>query len=504
MRRAFLAAATLVLLSIVATASTKVQVKVDYWSKRSDALPANFASFSVEIPCLKWMVFEEIAGPNSTVRGSYVNLLSFLRDVGGMRTGPNIRVGGNSADVTYFSANGTADGKPPKGYTNLATNDDLLAMSHAPLWNGTITLDLNLLVSEDPSNAVSFAMAAQQIIPAVALERFEIGNEPELFKIKGYDYDQWQGNWTVFAKALQKAGVQMPFIQGAVFCCGQWDRFIPSYVDKYTNGTNNFLSSVSHHFYPLNGATATIPELMDAKSVDLTQFKTDAAATVAKGIPFLMGEGNSAYDGGREGVSNTFASTLWSIDVLFNAAATNMTRWNFHGCPTGPYTPIDTKSQAYAAARPLYYGMWAFTDAVQRNAHLIQADRWVRDMGKPSDAAANLSVWATRSDYNGRVAVVLIHKAANETAEAFDVLVEVGKECANKTARVRHGSPVSRMLNATAGVYFGNQTFEGSVEGTVLGVAAFESVPVDKNGFLTREVTVDPVSFVIVDVEWCH
>lgn len=37
--------------------------------------------------------------------------------------------------------------------------------------------------------------------------------------------------------------------------------------------------------------------------------------------------------GGQKGVSDAFASALWSIDALFTFASYGVTRWNFHGCP---------------------------------------------------------------------------------------------------------------------------------------------------------------------------
>jgi hypothetical protein len=45
------------------------------------------------------------------------------------------------------------------------------------------------------------------------------------------------------------------------------------------------------------------------------------------------GEGNSVACGGAYNVSDTMASALWAVDELFNVAAVNITRWNFHGCP---------------------------------------------------------------------------------------------------------------------------------------------------------------------------
>jgi hypothetical protein len=39
-------------------------------------------------------------------------------------------------------------------------------------------------------------------------------------------------------------------------------------------------------------------------------------------------------------LSNTFAATLWSIDVVLNSALVGIDRFNFHGEPSGAYTTV--------------------------------------------------------------------------------------------------------------------------------------------------------------------
>ena len=61
-------------------------------------------------------------------------------------------------------------------------------------------------------------------------------------------------------------------------------------------------------------------------------------------------------------MSNSYASSLWVIDFLFNAALGGATGVNMHGGGNSPgYTPIADDSGAVIEARPEYYGLLLFT-----------------------------------------------------------------------------------------------------------------------------------------------
>ena len=70
-----------------------------------------------------------------------------------------------------------------------------------------------------------------------------------------------------------------------------------------------------------------------------------------------MSEGNSCYNGGKAGVSDTFAAALWSADFMLDLAARGVVGVNLHGGGSGPYTPIAGSSDTGYTARPVFYGM---------------------------------------------------------------------------------------------------------------------------------------------------
>jgi hypothetical protein len=77
-----------------------------------------------------------------------------------------------------------------------------------------------------------------------------------------------------------------------------------------------------------------------------------------------MSECNSYYNGvndsGVDGVSNSYASSLWVIDFLFNCAQCGASGVNFHGGGQVRYSPILNKAGSVIGVGPEVYGMLLF------------------------------------------------------------------------------------------------------------------------------------------------
>src|SRR6185503_19730371 len=74
---------------------------------------------------------------------------------------------------------------------------------------------------------------------------------------------------------------------------------------------------------------------------------------------------NSFYGGGKDGVSNSFASALWVLDYLFVLAGYGCTGVNLetgvnHLGKISTYTPIGDDLKGNYTAAPEYYGLKAF------------------------------------------------------------------------------------------------------------------------------------------------
>jgi hypothetical protein len=70
-----------------------------------------------------------------------------------------------------------------------------------------------------------------------------------------------------------------------------------------------------------------------------------------------MSEGNSCWNGGQPGVSDTLASALWVVDMMLEFASAGCAGVNLHGGGSGFYTPIAGNLATGFVRRPEYFGM---------------------------------------------------------------------------------------------------------------------------------------------------
>jgi hypothetical protein len=503
-------AALLLFTAIVLAGASAPLYTIDVNAAISTELPPDFASFSVEVPCAKILLTYDYSG---LPRTSYLNLIGFLRNASRSFRGPNLRIGGDSSDHTIYRDNCT--GVPlPKSITYCASQYDLSAIEHFASINGTITIGLNLghdVVAE----AVGYASAVvDRVQPANLIEAYEIGNEPDLYRSNGlrssnYSFEGYSSDFQKWFDALRGGTrITFPAIQGAVFCCGDFNAGLDEYMKSYES--RGFFKSISYHHYPLatcGGRVVTLEQLLEPQAAQsVTALTKYAQVSRHFNRPFYIGEGNSVACGGSNDVSNTFGAALWAIDALFNAASSNITRWNFHGCTGGPYSPVwlsessgpsDTR---YAKAQPLYYGMWVFT-------WLIAGDARVLGSVSPSGVDPAIVVWSARSDNWGaiadatcsvRITAIVLDKRFSNNATSTDLAIKFDGLQAGKPAHVRFMAPSAGGVTATGDISFGGLTFEGSTTGLPLGSDNVTTFPLDQDA--TLSLTSVPGSAVFIEI----
>jgi hypothetical protein len=203
----------------------------------------------------------------------------------------------------------------------------------------------------------------------------EIGNEPNLYpkgpKREGirpgnWGYPQYKAEFAAAADAIVALHPKAPLTGPAVTKSTKWmPLFMADFKDRIVLATS--------HVYPLS-APETDPQAQRFTSIEKLlgeKYPDDWAIKLADaqaaGVPFRIGECNTASGGGKRGVSNAFASALWSIDFLFDVARRGGQGVNLHGSFTANnYSPIvfDKKTNTYGPA-PLYYGLLFFSQAAQ-------------------------------------------------------------------------------------------------------------------------------------------
>src|SRR6185312_3653884 len=131
------------------------------------------------------------------------------------------------------------------------------------------------------------------------------------------------------------------------------------------------------------------------------------AAAVARrdtGLRFRMAETNSCYQGGKPGVSDTFASALWAADLMYRLAHAGALGVNFHGGGYGWYTAVAGTRENGFAARPIYYGMLLF--AVAGAGRMVMTEMDVAPDGP-------VAAYGLMSD-DGELKVVILNRSLHE------------------------------------------------------------------------------------------
>jgi hypothetical protein len=180
------------------------------------------------------------------------------------------------------------------------------------------------------------------------LEYFQLGNEPDLFKTHLRDPKTWSpelymDEWLAEANAIRAV------VPGARFglpdTAGAPDWYAAVVTRLLTLSTPPEIAALSHHYYiggPPSNPQMTIDFIL-APSPMVQRHAHDIRAAAArlsagehKTVPYRMTEGNTCYRGGKPGVSDVFAASLWAADYFLYLASQGYAGVNLHG-GTGKY-----------------------------------------------------------------------------------------------------------------------------------------------------------------------
>lgn len=284
----------------------------------------------------------------------------------------NLRLGGGSSEYATYSDEAVT-GPPPfevfgpdtsktvkKGTVISALAlKNLRGFLDAVNWSCLYGLNLGQGSVED---AVREAAAVQRIL-GPRLLAFQIGNEPDSFRKRfrpaSYGPADFIAEWEKYHDAIVKVTPQARFagpdISNKLPYLTAFAEMAPKYPDVVL---------LTSHYYamgPASSPEATLDNLL-APDPKLTTLKRRdlhviAEAQAAAHLPYRMSEGNSCWDGGKAGVSDTFASALWCADYMLQCATRGWTGVNLHGGGNGYYTPIAGAPSTGFTRRPEYFGM---------------------------------------------------------------------------------------------------------------------------------------------------
>jgi len=363
---------------------------------KSATVPMNFTGLSYESAQLGHPEF--FSAQNAA-------LIALVR-----RLGPQgvLRIGGNTSDYTRWSPddadtarNNTSSAINPDAGTAAKTASIITPQAIRNLNDFMVATGWQLIYGLDlrrgtPENAAAEATFVAKTLGSRLLA-FQIGNEPDMNHNDGekqrWTFDQYWSQFVIFRDAIRKAVPNAPFAGPD----------IAKELDWITNMANHKpdLVMLTGHYYaegPPKDPAMTLEFLLKrGRNPESGEIATVHKATQMLGKPYRMSEGNSCFHGGKPGVSDTFASALWSADYMLQLAQAGYIGVNLHGGGEGLYTPIAGSIENGFTARPVYYGMLLAQDFV--GCTLVEAK-----LGGQT-SAANVTAFAATQGKQYKLAV---------------------------------------------------------------------------------------------------
>lgn len=372
-------------------------------SEQGASVPRDFVGLSYESA--------QLANP-AFFSGGNTRLIQILRGLGEEGV---LRLGGGTSEFTAFTTEEPAGPPPldavgpdtsknlkgdtpvtPKGLRNLREFLDKTG------WRCLYGLNLG---RGTPEHAAEEAFYAQKIL-GDRLIAFQLGNEPDAWRNR-YRPSTWSyaDYWKEWAAAHKVIVTRVPQAKFAGPDVSNKMAYVTGFAQD-VKGMPDVVMLTSHYYAmgPAGSKNATRETLLspDPKLERDLAIAMEAARTA--GLPYRMSEGNSCWNGGQPGVSNTLASALWVVDMMLQFAQAGCAGVNLHGGGNGFYTPVAGSLATGFTLRPEYKGMEMakqFTGAALMKCRLQCSSDRVR-------------AYAARR--GGKLLVVAINKSAEPVA----------------------------------------------------------------------------------------
>jgi Glycosyl hydrolase family 79 C-terminal beta domain len=433
-------------------------------STAGQAIAAGFVGLSMEFRALEAYAGSDPRAVNPVFEQLIRNLAPSQQ--------PVLRIGGDSTDWTWWPVPHTV--RPP-GVKYVLTQRWLqVTRALSTALDAKLILGINL-EADSPRVATAETHVFLGGIGTSQVQALEIGNEPELYAsfpwyrnhaghlITGrpHAYDEAD-----FTKDFSHLTTWLPPVPLAGPSTGSptWMKQLRPFVAAEPR-----LRLVTLHRYPLkrclSSTHVTAGELLAPSSTQglANSVVPDVAIAHAHGLPVRIDEMNSISCGGQPGVSDSFASALWSLDALFQMARVGVQGVNIHTTPGALdelFTFREVNGAWEAAVRPEYYGLMMFAQAAPPGSRLLRLS------GATGDA---LRVWATRAP-DGLSRVVVIN---TDPGRARRVYVRAARASGSAKLALLDASSI----HATTGVTLGGQSFGAeTTTGLLAGPAAATSV----------------------------
>jgi len=441
------------------------------------AIPAGFLGLSVEYPALA-------AYAGTDPRAVNPVLVQLLRNLSPGQA-PNLRIGGDSTDSTWWAVPGVA--KPYGIKYTLTPRWVHVTAALARELGARLILGINLELNS-ARDAAAETGALVDGIGRSSIVGLEPGNEPELYgsfsfyrlpdgqhvtgRPSGYAFSDYLRDFNRIAASLPKLALVGPATGGP-----RWIPELPAFLNAEPG-----VRVATLHKYPLqtcfiDPSQPQFPTISHLLSPLASRGLADSIARFvrvahAHRVALRIDEMNTDSCGTAPGVSNAFSSALWALDAVFQMARVGVDGVNLHTYPRATYELFRFTHRAgrwSGFVAPEYYGLQMFAEAAPPGARLLAV----------SGATGNVRAWATRGP-DGTVRVVLIN---DDTSRSQTVAVRIPAVSGTATLTRLLGKGVS----ARSGVTLGGQSY-GTVTSTGLlaGHAAIATVSKTSRGYIVK------------------
>ena len=270
--------------------------------------------------------------------------------------GPGIlRIGGSTSDEIDWTGAPRTSATPADMLTT-SDVDRLSAFSQKIGW--PVLFGLNLGNNDIPA-AVNEASYVHNMLKG-NLYAFQSANEPDVFNLglrpASYQYGNYQVEWGNYLHAIKKALPGDAFAGPDVAYNTDW--FTSFAENEHSNV--NFLDGHRYTTGPASSPGIDYHNILDY-DYDLDTYLNQLEAEAVKfNKPYRITECNSIWGGGKPGVSNVFAASLWALNFMWTVAMENSAGVNFHGGNGLCYSPVLMEPNNVYTVGPVYYAMLAF------------------------------------------------------------------------------------------------------------------------------------------------